>query len=707
MRFSSTVCSVVLFAAVTNATVVFAETSTTDALDEVVVTATLRPQTLLDTVYSTTVIDSNTLKDAGQQHLEDVLGLIPNLNWAAGTSRPRFFQIRGVGELDQFQGAPNPSVGLVVDDIDFSGMGGLATLYDMDQVEVLRGPQGITYGANAMAGLINVRTKDATTQFELNSEATVASYNTGSMGAIIGGALDERGDAFRVVAQRYRSDGFRHNVYLNRYDTNGMDETTLRGKLHFDLGQWQLKLTGVYVDQNNGYDAWSIDNSFVTRSDYPGRDAQRTKAIVANLKYDDWSVATLESISTYSAIDMTYSFDDDWGNNQYWLDTTGYSPYNYYSDITRKRSVRTQEVRLSSKDITPHAGRFGWVTGVYVRNLREDNSDVEFAQDVSFDPQGSASDSISRYAATNLAAYGLLEYDFSAGTTLNSGLRVEKRQATYADLNTPRIPIRETTWGANVSLVHHFTKARALHVELSRGYRVGGLNIGNLPDENLRLYDAEYLWDLEVGDRGTWMDGKLVTDFSVFFMSRPNMQVSSSMQDPGNPAKFVFLTLNAARGENYGVEFSGSYKLNTDWNVFGTASWLHTDFIHYQYIDKYTGELHVLDGRAQPHAPSYQFSLGLDWHHAGWMARVDISGKGSFYFETSSNESSSAHQLVNAKIGYDQARWSIYGWVRNALDKRYETRGFYFGDEPPNFDAKRYIQNGDPRQAGVTVSLKY
>ena len=318
MRFSSTVCSVVLFAAVTNATVVFAETSTTDALDEVVVTATLRPQTLLDTVYSTTVIDSNTLKDAGQQHLEDVLGLIPNLNWAAGTSRPRFFQIRGVGELDQFQGAPNPSVGFVVDDIDFSGMGGLATLYDMDQVEVLRGPQGITYGANAMAGLINVRTKDATTQFELNSEATVASYNTGSMGAIIGGALDERGDAFRIVAQRYRSDGFRHNVYLNRYDTNGMDETTLRGKLHFDLGQWQLKLTGMYVDQDNGYDAWSIDNSFITRSDYPGRDAQRTKAIAANLKYGfpgsvrSSSMIQRPKLRPTTPMGMGFSIIDDW-----------------------------------------------------------------------------------------------------------------------------------------------------------------------------------------------------------------------------------------------------------------------------------------------------------------------------------------------------------------------------------------------------------
>jgi len=75
---------------------------------------------LVDVPSSVTVLDAKTLHDAGQQHFEDVLGLVPNLNWAAGTSRPRYFQIRGIGELDQYQGAPNPSVGFIVDDIDFS-----------------------------------------------------------------------------------------------------------------------------------------------------------------------------------------------------------------------------------------------------------------------------------------------------------------------------------------------------------------------------------------------------------------------------------------------------------------------------------------------------------------------------------------------------------------------------------------------------------
>ena len=94
------------------------------ALQEVVVTATLlRDQPIQSVPASITVLDSATLKAAGQQHFEDVLGLVPNLNWSGDTNRPRFFQIRGIGELDEYQGAPNPSVGFLIDDIDFSGIG--------------------------------------------------------------------------------------------------------------------------------------------------------------------------------------------------------------------------------------------------------------------------------------------------------------------------------------------------------------------------------------------------------------------------------------------------------------------------------------------------------------------------------------------------------------------------------------------------------
>jgi len=148
-----------------------AAVSADDTLDEIVVTAGLRATSVAELPQSVTVIDRDTLRDAGVQHFEDVLGLIPDLNWEAGTSRPRFFQLRGIGEVEQYQGAPNPSVGFLIDDIDFSGVGMPATLFDTQQVEVLRGPQGTAYGANALAGLISVRTVDPGRDFELNGKS--------------------------------------------------------------------------------------------------------------------------------------------------------------------------------------------------------------------------------------------------------------------------------------------------------------------------------------------------------------------------------------------------------------------------------------------------------------------------------------------------------------------------------------------------------
>ena len=109
------------------------------SLEEIVVTATLRTAPAIEVPASVTVLSQRALRDAGQQSLQDVLGLIPNLNWAGDTSRPRYFQLRGIGELEQYQGAPNPSVGFLIDEIDFSGLGTAGTLYDIDQVDVLRG----------------------------------------------------------------------------------------------------------------------------------------------------------------------------------------------------------------------------------------------------------------------------------------------------------------------------------------------------------------------------------------------------------------------------------------------------------------------------------------------------------------------------------------------------------------------------------------
>lgn len=122
-------------------------------IEVITVTSDFRETTLAQTPTSVSVIDAQQIKDEGAQHFEDILNSFANLNWSGGSSRPKYFQIRGVGEQEQYLGAPNSSVGYIFDDIDLSGLGMVASMYDLQQAEVLRGPQGTRFGANALAGL--------------------------------------------------------------------------------------------------------------------------------------------------------------------------------------------------------------------------------------------------------------------------------------------------------------------------------------------------------------------------------------------------------------------------------------------------------------------------------------------------------------------------------------------------------------------------
>ena len=146
-------------------------------LPEVVVSADFHNSEELDTITSITVLAETDKLARGATHLEELLNLVPNLNYAMGTSRARFFQIRGIGERSQYAEPLNSSVGLMIDGIDFSGLATIANLNDLQQIEVLRGPQGTRFGANGLAGLIAITTKDPEPDPSVEVTASAASHN--------------------------------------------------------------------------------------------------------------------------------------------------------------------------------------------------------------------------------------------------------------------------------------------------------------------------------------------------------------------------------------------------------------------------------------------------------------------------------------------------------------------------------------------------
>jgi iron complex outermembrane recepter protein len=680
-------------------------------LEEVIVTATLRQQTLLDAPVSITVLNERTLRDAGRQHFEDVLAAVPNLHWAGGSSRPRYFQIRGIGEREQYEGAPNPSVGFLVDDIDFSGIGTLATLFDVGRIEVLRGPQGMRYGANALAGLIVMRGQDPADEFGLATEASYGEYASESIGAVATGPIESLKSSWRVAVQRYRSDGYRRDVFLDRDDSNDRDELTARAKWRWQPGDdTTVDFTWLHAKLDNGYDGFSIDNTRVSLADRPGKDAQTSDGASLRLETGAGSLGRLTVIAAGSASDMDYSFDGDWGNAQSWAPFT----YDFFYRALRNRSTRSAEVRLAS-EAAQGPGALAWLVGVYALDLQESVDEISVGTYIDpFDDENSGiSDDrlFSGYDARNFAAFGQLDGWLSERWGWSVGLRGERRSADYrdrgmqsGDLRATDTSQRDSMWGGQATL--HFDPADRLRLfaTVSRGYKAGGFNLGQAALQR-EQFDPEYLWSVDLGAKGEWLDRRLYADVTAFYMKRSDMQVSTGVQlDPiGDPNSYFFYTDNASGGRNLGVESSVRWRLSQQVEIGGTLGLLRTRYYGYRP----TGE--DLSARDQAHAPEYQVSLNATWRHPlGWMARVDVSAVDDYYFDVPPNPArADAYALTHIKVGYEASRWSVHAWGRNVFDEDYAVRGFYFGNEPPLFENKRYVQLGEPQQFGITARWEF
>ena len=308
-----------------------------------------------------------TLHDAGRSNFEDVLGLIPNLNWAGDTSLPRYFQLRGIGELEQYQGAPNPSVGFLIDDIDFSGLGTAGTLFDLDQIDVLRGPQAPATG--------RTRSQDSSTCAAPSPliPSTAASISTAATTARISeGAVRQRAGRFAgfglsvgrpaLLQQRLLSQSVSEP---GRHQPAGRIHVSRQVGLSSPSDRLRIELTAMQVNIDNGYDAFAIDNSRNTESDQPGVDSQHSTGISLRAHYLPSDNVGFTAIATYAKSVIKYSYDGDWGNPVLWAPDA--AVYQYSEIQNRDRTTKTLELRLG----TESSQGFGWLVGIYGNQLDE------------------------------------------------------------------------------------------------------------------------------------------------------------------------------------------------------------------------------------------------------------------------------------------------------------------------------------------------
>lgn len=710
--------------------------STTDApgvLEEVVVSG-YRLTSPIELDSSLTLFNAETIDRASVQHFEELVQMVPNMNFSGEGSRARYFLLRGLGEREQYEGAPNPSVGFFIDDVDLSGIGGVGGLFDIDQVEVLRGPQSARYGSSALAGVVYMRSAAPTTDPSMHGELTAGGDGLYSAGIAASGPLGEQING-RIALQHFQQDGFRDNVYLGDDDTNGRDELTARAKLDWNFAAgWNALLTGLWLDFDNGYDAFSVDNGDTVQSDKPGQDSQQTHAASLRITGPLGGGMEFVSITSYTNSDIYFSFDGDWGNDAFWRRYGKYA-YDYVYQNPRTRNTQGQELRLVS---TPTSRLFGgttdWVVGISANRLDEDNAINSIgiyddsAEENFCAPCRTDRQIESQYRADTLALFGSLDQQLNERWSLSAGLRLEHWEAEYQDrwqdINYPGVPPEgdsctqfdcqpgDDLWGGHLSISYEWRQTLRGYARVARGFKSGGFNpslaalqtVSQLGPEFI-AYEPEHLWNYEAGLKGVWLNGRLSGNLSAFIMDRKNAQLSqSSQQVPFDPNSFVFVTYNGD-AKVRGLEADWSWQWTETLELHGTLGLLDSKI-------RNTPKTAVISpnaiNRELAYAPSWTLNLGASWNGAnGWFGRVDFSASDGYYFDISHNQASDSYALVKLRIGKNWGRWTLSAWGRNIFDEKYATRGFYFGNEPPLFENTLYTKFGDPANFGGTLEYHY
>jgi len=690
---------------------------------EIIVRAGLKDESLQKSISSITVFNKDEIRKADGSHFQGMMEIIPNLTAAGGTSRPRYFQIRGIGERSHYfaEGPPNFSVGFVIDNIDLSGLGMAGMLYDLDQVEVFKGPQSAMYGPNAFAGLISLKSANPAHRFQSSFSYSIGTDNLKRNNYMLNIPL---GDmlAFRLAWGDGSSDGFRTNTFLDKTNTNGRKENYIREKLLFQPNKnFQTILTAFRAILDNKYDVWAPDNNkdLITYSNQQGIDSQETNAYSLKTQYTKGKMDASFIISN-SNTDLIHAYDGDWGNDDFWLEepynfdpNVTYWKYEFYDSTVRSRFNQTIEGRVNYGEV---------VIGYYTKSLTEKDNASGWLYG------GDAALAASEFTFDVSAVYGQFDKQISDKFKILANVRKESNEISYvgtasyfdwysyemAPLDTVLFNVEHDLLGGKVALQYLINNQMNVYGSISRGYKAGGVNQHPLLSVDNRQFNPEFMTNYEVGLRR--FTKRSAMHLTAFMAQRTDQQVSiSSQQQEGDPNSFVFYTANATTGLLSGLEMDGTFTLNSVLTFSGTLGLLNT------HVDAFTfesdsGVVSTLGGREAAHAPKYSYSFAVNYENEhGLFGKLELTGKDKFYFSDSHDEISDPYQLLNGRIGYRFGPWSVKIWGRNILDTRYATRGFYFGLEPiwndelqdHEYPDKKYISFGDPVQFGLTLDFVF
>lgn len=656
----------------------------------IVVTARKREERLQEVPAAITAFGGAEIESAGIASVDDVTLLVPNLSIANtqnfGTA---FINIRGVGQYRNSE----PPVAMVIDGVQISSPNQITqSLFDIERIEILKGPQGSLYGRNASGGAINIITRQPTNEFEGFFRGEIANGNDFMVQSAISGPIVEDGLLFRIAGSYRNSDGLLTNETLNQR-VDFVEDTSLRLRLlATPTDRLTLDFRASYSNTEGGA-SWFISladdqaNNFNApiQNDVLGLGDREIQEYALKIDYE-FDFATITSITSLISVEEFF-FED--------LDFLA-APILTADQALDTRSI-SEELRISSD-----AGSFRWMLGAHF--LETDRDLVTFVDLVG----------VARIAAGNLkdnnnawALFGNVSYDLTDTIEASIGLRYDHDRREQTDFILGGLVNRQSfhELQPKVSISWQATDELLLYASYGSGFRSGGFNSTNTFG---RQYASEVVRSSEFGVKSTLLDGRLILNAAAFYSDFENLQ--QYVLDASTGAQAI-VTIPSA--DIYGLELESQFQISPSARIFASlglqnsnigAELIGFDPLAVGYPANFTvigNEIPLVYSWSYVVGGQYRIPLGAD---TSLTLRGDYSGRGGNYWEANNLDRQNSTHIVNARATLSHRNIEVAVWAQNLLDEdffeEFISREFAGTITDAGFP-------GRPRRYGVTATFRF
>jgi iron complex outermembrane receptor protein len=683
-------------------------------LETITVTAQKREENIQEVPASITALSEIQIEDAGIKDIEDLKYYTPNLHiQKMGNHAEQYLSIRGMFNKI------SPTVGVFVDGVSYSeNLAYDPDLYDIERIEVLKGPQGTLFGRNTEAGAIRIITKKPGNIWEGKASAGYGDYDSQDYSATIRGPLIKDRLFFGISGKRYLSDGYYENDYLGTDEVEDMDDTSGRARLRWTpTDAWDIMLSVNADRYDDGYGGYAPleemrHHTHHVNLDYEGDVENDLNGQSLSLDYEgDWFRFT--SITAHRDADYDMAFD---------MDFTQFDMMISYFDLDHDQW--SQEVRLASpKD----SGPFKWLIGGY---YFDEDMDTDCTHDWR---QGYPVWGIPPYMTTQKSEVDTENYAFFSQATytlweklgLTAGFRYDhdKKEFNGTQFDTPDVmgagvaTVKTdktfSEWLPKFAIDYRFTPDFMGYASISKGYTSGGFNAFSTSVLGVP-YDAEYSWNYEVGVKSSWLDNRLILNLAAFYIDWKDKQVATSI------APMTVILENAAECTSMGFEVEAMARPATGLELTAGFGYTNIEFDDFKdaifdqdpasptYGQK-IGEIDYSD-KKNIFAPEYTYNLAVQYRYPlsnskTLFSRLELQGTGDFYYDYDNEIKESNYEIVNARLGYEGEYkghgLELYLWAKNIFDEEYATS--VWGSETMGW----FGRAGDPQTFGVTLTGRF